>query len=295
MNLKAKLLMRAKAISVWWGIYLILGCCAGFSLKVLWGFLFVSGGADKFDVSVFVPLLVAGSFLLAVLSYIISLAARGAPRRRLVRRLNAIIAKNGLCREYTDLLTLNCRGDMKNQCLAELAFAYTADGNHAFAKSALSRVDVVSVLDIAQSTGDYRTAAYYYSAAVLIYLACGDGDLADAAYENGKFYIEAMENDEFNVWTKAVYLLEAKGKEAAETFVGVIRSKRPKRCKSKLKSSSVCVMRAHVLNALGCSEEAGAAARRAAECTVSKEAERRVGEILRGLSAADEAREAAVR
>lgn len=289
MNLKAKLLMRAKAISVWWGIYLILGCCAGFSLKVLWGFLFVSGSADKFDVGVFVPLLIVGSFILAVLSYIISLAVHNAPRRRLVRKLNAIIAKNGLCREYTDLLTLNCRGDMKNQCLAELAFAYTADGNHASAKSTLGQVDVVSVLDIAQSTGDYCTAAYYYSAAVLIYLASGDGALADTAYENGKFYIEAMENDEFNVWTKAVYLLEAKGKEAAEVFADGIRRKRLNRCKSKLKSSSVCVMKAHVLNSLGRREEAEAAAHRAAECTVSAEAERRVGEILRGLNAPAEA------
>ncbi|MGN0586024.1 MAG: hypothetical protein ACI4JF_01950 [Oscillospiraceae bacterium] len=289
MNLKAKMLMRAKAISVWWGIYLILGCCAGFSLKVLWGFLFVSGGADKFDVGVFVPLIIAGSFILAVLSYIISLGVQNAPRRSLVRKLNAIIAKDGICREYTDLLTLNCRGDMKNQCLSELAFAYTANGDHDSAKNTLGQVDVVSVLDIARSTGDYCTAAYYYSAAVLTYLASEERGQADEAYENGKFYIEALEKDEFTVWTKAVYLLSAKGKDAAEVFADSIRRKRLSRCKSRLKGCSACVMKAHVLNAIGRRDEAEAAAHRAAECTVSKEAERRVGEILRGLNAPAEA------
>lgn len=288
MNLKAKMLMRAKAVSVWWGIYIILGCCAGFSLKVLWGFLFVSGGADKFDVRVFVPLLIAGSFILAIVSYIISLVMQNAPRHRLIRKLDNIIAKKGLCREYTDMLTDNCRGDMKNLCLTEMAFAYEAEGNHTGAKSTLSQVDVVSVLDIAQSTGDYRTAAYYYSAAMLIYIAAGENVLADTAYENGKFYIEAMEKDEFAVWSKAVYLLTAKGKEAAEVYTDAVRRKNLGQCKGKLRAAAVWTMKAYVLNAVGGREAAEAAARQADECAVSPQARRRVLEVLGRTSAVNE-------
>lgn len=288
MNLKAKMLMRAKAVSVWWGIYLILGCCVGFSLKVLWGFLFVSGSADKFDVRVFVPLLIAGSFVLAVLSYIVSLVIQNAPRHNIIRKLDNIIAKNGLCRDYTEVLTENCHGDMKNLCLTELAFAYEADGNHASAKSTLGQVDVVSVLDIAQSTGDYRTAAYYYSAALLIYLAAGENDLADTAYENGKFYIEAMEKDEFSVWAKAVYLLTAKGKEAAEVYTDTVRRKNLGRCKGKLRAAAVWAMKAYVLGAVGGREAAEAAARQADECAVSPQARRRVLEAIRGTVNSEE-------
>ena len=35
MKLNRKLLVLAKGISVWWGIYLILGCCAGFAVRMV--------------------------------------------------------------------------------------------------------------------------------------------------------------------------------------------------------------------------------------------------------------------
>ena len=67
MKLNNKLLALAKGISVWWGIYLILGCCAGFAVKTIKD-LFMD--AQPFRIMLFVPLMCIGSLLLAVSYYI---------------------------------------------------------------------------------------------------------------------------------------------------------------------------------------------------------------------------------
>jgi hypothetical protein len=70
--------MVAKAISVWWGIFLILGCCIGFTLNIVSGFIGISE-SDKFEMKLFIPIMIAGSLILSVLAYIISDAANRIP------------------------------------------------------------------------------------------------------------------------------------------------------------------------------------------------------------------------
>ncbi|MGN1101267.1 MAG: hypothetical protein ACI4RG_03685, partial [Huintestinicola sp.] len=79
MNFKARAAVVLKALGVWWGIFLILGCCVGFSIKVLFGLFFVSSGRFTFTFGEYIPTMIAGSFVLAVAAYLVSIVVHKAP------------------------------------------------------------------------------------------------------------------------------------------------------------------------------------------------------------------------
>ena len=216
LNPKARTLMLAKSISVWWGIYLIIGCCIGFSIKTLNGLLFTFENMSQFRLSVFVPVVACGSLVLAVISYFISFAINRLPVKKLRKQLDKIAAEKGISKEYTDLLALNCRGDMKNKVCIELAIAALLNGDAAKASEQLARIDIVSVSDVANSTGNYYIAAYYHAVNAVIHLAVKDSARAASDYDNGRFYIDSMNNDPFITAVKALCLMK-KG-ERKESF-----------------------------------------------------------------------------
>ncbi len=216
MNRKARTLMLAKSISVWWGIYLIIGCCIGFSLRTLNGLLFNLENLSRFRMSVFIPLVAGGSLVLAVISYFISFAANRLPVKKLRRQLDRITAENGISKEYTDLLSLNCRGDMKNKIRIELAIAALLCNDTEKAAEQLARIDIVSVTDVANSTGNYYIPAYYYAVTALLHFALKEDDKASGDYDNGRFYIDSMNGDPFVTAVKALCLI--KNQERKEAF-----------------------------------------------------------------------------
>ena len=107
MKLNNKLLALAKGISVWWGIYLILGCCAGFAVKTIQD-LFMD--AQPFRIMLFVPFMCIGSLLLAIITYFISSLFKRAPMKRLRRRLVNIFKAEGFSQNYINLLFENGSG-----------------------------------------------------------------------------------------------------------------------------------------------------------------------------------------
>lgn len=207
MSFKSRVIMLAKAISVWWGIFLILGCCIGFSVNILFG-LFAVSGTQKPEMKIFIPILISGSLVFSVAAYVISTFLSRLPAKKMRRKLDKTAAEKGICKDYTDILSANCRGDIKNQVCTELALSALVSGNTARAKEQLNRIDVISVLDVAQSTGNYTAAAYYYTASVLVSAAERDYDSVNAAYESGKFYINALNYDFYITAVKALALLK---------------------------------------------------------------------------------------
>ena len=101
--------MLAKAISVWWGIFLILGCCIGFSVNILFG-LFAVSGTQKLEMKIFIPILISGSLVFSVAAYAISTFLSRLPAKKMRRKLDKTAAEKGICKDYTDILSANCRG-----------------------------------------------------------------------------------------------------------------------------------------------------------------------------------------
>lgn len=227
MSFKSRVIMLAKAISVWWGIFLILGCCIGFSVNILFGLLSIPG-AQKVEMKIFIPILISGSLVFSVIAYAISTLTSRLPAKKMRRMLDKTAAEKGICKDYTDILSANCRGDIKNQVCTELALAALVSGNNARAREQLNRIDVISVLDVAQSTGNYTCAAYYYAASVLVFAAGRDYDSVNAAYESGKFYMNALNYDFYITAVKAFALLKSGDPEealkAAEGFSALIKT-----------------------------------------------------------------------
>lgn len=227
MSFKSRVIMLAKAISVWWGIFLILGCCIGFSVNILFG-LFSVSGTQKLDMRIFIPILISGSFVFSVFAYMISSFLGKLPAKKMRKKLDKTAAEKGICKDYTDILSANCRGDIRNQVCAELALSALVAGNTARAKEQLDRIDVISVLDVAQSTGNYTSAAYYYAASILLFIEQRDYDSMNTALENGIFYIDALNYDFYITAVKALVLLKSGKPEdalkAAESSAALIRT-----------------------------------------------------------------------
>lgn len=227
MSFKSRVIMLAKAISVWWGIFLILGCCIGFSVNILFG-LFSVSGAQKLEMKIFIPILISGSLVFAVFAYFISSFVNKLPAKKMRRKLDKTAAEKGISKDYTDILAANCRGDIKNQVCTELALSALVSGNTEKAREQLDRIDVISVLDVAQSTGNYTSAAYYYAASILLFIANRDYDGMNAAFENGKFYIDALNYDFFITAAKALALLKsgkpAEAQRSAENSAALIKT-----------------------------------------------------------------------
>lgn len=205
MKLNNKLLALAKGISVWWGIYLILGCCAGFAVKTIQD-LFME--TQPFRIMLFVPLMCIGSLLLAVITYFISSLFKRAPIKRLRRKLVNIFRSEGFSQNYINLLFDNAAGDNKNPMLIEAAAAYCMRGETDTAAKTLAQADLTSILDIAQSTGNFRTAAYYYCVKMAACIIAKDGNGAAAAYDEGIYYLDAFSDGDMVMAVLALYQTE---------------------------------------------------------------------------------------
>lgn len=205
MKLNNKLLALAKGISVWWGIYLILGCCAGFAVKTIQD-LFMD--TQPFRIMLFVPFMCIGSLLLAVITYFISSLFKRAPVKRLRRRLVSIFKAEGFSQNYINMLFDNASGDNKNPMLIEAAAAYCMRGETDTAAKTLAQADLTSILDVAQSTGNFRTAAYYYCVKMAACIIAKDGNGAAEAYDDGIYYLDAFSDGDMVMAVLALYQTE---------------------------------------------------------------------------------------
>lgn len=219
MKLNNKLLAAAKGISVWWGIYLILGCCAGFAVKTAED-LFMNGG---FRITLYIPLMCAGSLLLAVVTFFVSSAAKRAPVRRLRRRLTNIFISEGLSRNYINLLFENAKGDLKNLMLTKAATAYCLRGETDAAEKTLAQADLTSILDVAGSGGDFSTAAYYYCVKMTVCIFAKDAGGAAAAYDDGIYYLDAFSGSDMVTAVLALYQTEGGLHSSAIETAGKIK------------------------------------------------------------------------
>lgn len=216
MKLEKRLLALAKGISLWWGIYLILGCCAGFAVRMVHDLFTLSAGT--FELKIYIPAMAAASLALGVISYFISSAAKKAPAKKLKRRLFKIFKKEKLSDGLMSELLSNAAGDLKNTVLVEAAMLYCLKGDSENGLETLSRADLVSILDIAQSTGDFKTAAYYYCAEMILRILSRDSDGAVKAYDDGIYYLEAFSANDIVLTVLAIYQTEASlYNSAAET------------------------------------------------------------------------------
>ena len=206
MKLNRKLLVIAKGISVWWGIYLILGCCAGFAVRMIQT-MFLS--AEPFEIFMYTPYMCVCALILAVLTYFIGEAAKKAPRKKLRRQLFAILETEGFSSNYTSALFENARDDMKNVFYIEAACVYCMRGEYEYAEKTLSAVDMVSVYDIAHSTGDYRTIAYFYCVKIALKVIQNDKDGATRAYDDGIYYLDAFSDNDIVKAVLSLYQTEA--------------------------------------------------------------------------------------
>ncbi len=206
MKLNRKLTVIAKGISVWWGIYLILGCCAGFMIRMIQTMLIAM---QPFELMMYLPLMCGITLVLAVLTYFIGEAAKKAPRRKLRKQLFAILEKEGFTSNYINTLFENARDDMKNIIYIEAACVYCMRGEYDYAEKTLSAIDMVSVYDIAHSTGDYRTIAYYYCVKIALRVIINDKDGAARAYDDGIYYLDAFSDNDIVRAVLSLYQTEA--------------------------------------------------------------------------------------
>lgn len=217
MNLKARVQMFAKSISVWLGIFLIIGCCIGFSINILLGFFSVSG-ASGLNMKIFIPILLGGSLVLAVGAHFLSAVITKRPEKKMRSQLDKTAAKSGIGREYIEILNLSCRGNIRTKVCSELALTAIVTGNLRRAKEQLDRVDAISVTDIANSTGNYSDAAYYFSAAMIYYYVKKDYESMENLYIHAKQYTENVTADHFTMSVRALCELKfAEHEVATET------------------------------------------------------------------------------
>lgn len=266
MKLNNKLLALAKGISVWWGIYLILGCCAGFAVKTIQD-LFLD--VKPFKIMLFVPFMCVGSLLLAVLTYFITCLLKRAPRKRLRRKLVNIFKSEGFSQSYINLLFENATGDNKNLMLIEAAAAYCMRGETDTSAKTLAQTDLTSILDIAQSTGDFRTAAYYYCVKMAACIIAKDGSGAAQAYDEGIYYLDAFSDSDMVMAVLALYQTEGGlGNSAVDTADKIRWRSLPRPMRKYGRAFSEAVKAKNYL-ALERYEEAAASARAALEnpCT----------------------------
>ncbi|MGN0553833.1 MAG: hypothetical protein ACI4I1_10635 [Oscillospiraceae bacterium] len=214
MNFKARLQMFAKSVSVWFGIFIIIGCCIGFSINILLGFFSVSG-TNKLNMQIFVPILIAGAAVLAVGAHFLSSIIAKRPEKKMRAQLDKTAAKNGIGREYIEILNLSCRGNIRTKVCSELSLTALVTGNFRRAKEQLDRVDAISVTDVANSTGNYSDAAYFFSTSILYYCGIKDYESMENTYIHAKQYTENLTSDFFAMSVNALCELKFGSNEAA--------------------------------------------------------------------------------
>lgn len=219
MKLNRKLLIIAKGISVWWGIYLILGCCAGFVIRTIQT-VFLS--ADSLDLMMYIPFMCMAALVLAVITYFVSLVIKGAPRKKIRRELFEVMKNEGFTNKYMSILFDSAREDMKKLAHIEASMVYCLRGEAELASKVLAEVDPVSIIDIAQSTGDIRMAAYYYSAKLVLAVLNHTEELA-RAYDSGLYYFDVFAGNDIIMAVLALYRTEAGLYNSAITTIEKIK------------------------------------------------------------------------
>lgn len=295
MKLNNKLLALAKGISVWWGIYLILGCCAGFAVKMIQD-LFMS--TQQFRIMLFVPFMCLGSLLLAIVTYFITSLLKRAPKKRLRRRLVNIFKTEGFSHSYINMLFENASGDNKNPMLIEAAAAYSLRGETDTAAKTLAQADLTSILDVAQSTGNFQTAAYYYCVKMAACIIAKDGSGAASAYDDGIYYLDAFSDSDMVMAVLALYQTEGGlGNSAIDTAEKIKWRSLPRPMRKCGRSFSELIKAKNFL-ALGRYDEAEASARASLENSCTEFLTSRADEILmlagekKKAAEADKAKEA---
>ena len=286
MNLKARILMHGKAIAVWWGIFLIIGCCIGFCMNTLNGLLFTISAEIK--LYVVIPCTAAGSLVLAIAAYIISTLVNKYPQKKLRKQLDNA-CRDGISKEYLDLLAANCRGDMKSRILIEQAISDMLCGNFETAAQRIETFDLVSVLDIAHSTGNYYTAAYYYAVKAALALHLPDQNPMEI-FESGKFYLSALDKDAFVTAVYSLCLLFN-----GEEDIAVREMKKADALRKKLKASGkypliqalTLASKAGLMKKCGNFKEARSAILEAMEIKVSKPFDDLLTDIGRSLNSTE--------
>ncbi len=205
MKLNNKLLAIAKGISVWWGIYLILGCCAGFAVKTIQD-IFIDG--KQFRIILYIPFMCGGSLLLAIITYFVTSLLKRIPQKKLRRKLVNIYKTGGFSADYINLLFENAKGDLKNLMYIEAAAAYCLKGETDTAASTLAKADLTAILDSAQSTGEFGTAAYYYCVKMASCIIAKDAAGAAQAYDEGIYYLDAFSGSDIVMTVLALYQTE---------------------------------------------------------------------------------------
>ncbi len=205
MKLNNKLLAIAKGISVWWGIYLILGCCAGFAVKTIQD-IFIDD--KQFRIVLYIPFMCGGSLLLAVITYFVTSFLKRIPQKKLRRKLVNIYKTGGFSADYINLLFENAKGDLKNLMYIEAAAAYCLKGETDTAAATLAKADLTAILDSAQSTGEFGTAAYYYCVKMASCIIAKDAAGAAQAYDEGIYYLDAFSGSDIVMTVLALYQTE---------------------------------------------------------------------------------------
>lgn len=230
MKFGQKLLIIAKGIGLWWGIYLILGCCVGFALNMAMDLFMLFSGV--FELKRYLPFMAVCTLGLAIITYFITEMVKLIPKSILRRKLRKKLDEEGFSDSFTTELLSHAQGDIKNHMLIEAASAYCIKGEILSAEEALHRVDLISVLDIAQSTGKLRTAAYYYCTEMTLCILKSDRDGAAHVYDEGVYYLEAFPEDDRILTVLALYQTAAGLHEAAlETLEKITWHSLPKNLK----------------------------------------------------------------
>ncbi len=277
MKLNNKLLAAAKGISVWWGIYLILGCCAGFAVKTIQD-LFMNG---RFRIMLFIPFMCGGSLILAVITYFAAAMLKRAPIKKLRRKLVKVFKEEGFSQNYINMLFENAKGDNKNLMFIEAAAAYCLRGETETAEKTLAQADLTSIIDIAQSTGDHSTAAYYYCVKMAACIIAKNAGGAAEAYNDGSYYLDALADSDMVMAVLALYQTEGGlHSSAIDTLKKIKWSSLPRPMKKYGKAISEAV-RAKNLLGLEKYPEAAAAARASLEAPCTEYMETASRELLR--------------
>ncbi len=207
MDMKKRAVFFVKSVLTWLGIYVILGCCIGFSIDILsdifeFEFTIIEPNFIKFAV-----ILIASALLLALISYFIKLLVKVKEETHEQTVLNKIFEENSITDKYITTLKGLCQGDRKHYNLIMLALTYMSIDEKAEAHETLKRIDEISMVDNARSSGDYIDAAYYYATRILLAISENDNNLVDISYKNGEFYMNSLDKDAYVMVALANYYL----------------------------------------------------------------------------------------
>ncbi len=212
MDIKKRIMVFFKSILTWLGIYVILGCCIGFSIDILSDIFKFEFTIIEPNVIRFAVILIASALLLALISYSIKLIIKLKEETHEQNILNKVFEDGSITDKYITTLKGFCQGDRKSYNLVMLALTYMSIGEKTDAHESLQRIDEVNLVDSARTSGDYQNVAYYYATRILLAVSENDADLLDISYKNGEFYMNSLEKDGFVMIALANYYLEKNDK-----------------------------------------------------------------------------------